>query len=105
MDSRKIAWMKRKDEVTARVGGGRAGMAPSRRAFRYLAWLSRSIPMLAVAVGLKAGRATRSQLSRSGTGPGGNRRLRQRCSAPLINLKGGGPQPQRTGIDSKYNLR
>ena len=54
MDSWKIAWMQRRDEVTVRVVGERVRRVPSRRAFRYLAWLSRSIPMLAVAVGWKA---------------------------------------------------
>lgn len=42
--------MECKGEAAARVVGGRMRMIPSRRAFRYLAWLSRSIPMLAVAV-------------------------------------------------------
>lgn len=47
----KIAWTKRKDELAVLVVGGRTRMAPLRRAFRYLAWLSKSIPMLTVAVG------------------------------------------------------
>ena len=54
MYPREIAWMERKSEVTTRVVGGRR-MIPSRRAFKYLAWLSRSIPVLAVAVGWEAG--------------------------------------------------
>jgi hypothetical protein len=54
VNSREIAWMKRQVEVTAHVAGARTRTVPSRRAFRYLAWVSRSIPALIVAVGWEA---------------------------------------------------
>ena len=43
--------MERKGEVTAGLVGVSMRTVPSRRAFRYFAWPSRSIPTLAVAVG------------------------------------------------------
>jgi len=43
--------MEREGEVTAGFVGARMRTIPSRRAFRYFAWPSRSIPLLVVAVG------------------------------------------------------
>lgn len=61
MDSWEIAWMKHKGEVTVCAGGRTTRTVPSRRAFRYFAWLSRSILTLAVAVGREADGGEESQ--------------------------------------------
>ena len=52
--------MEREGEVTTGFVWVRMRTVPSRRAFRYFAWPSKSIPLLVVAVGRGAGRG-RSQ--------------------------------------------